>query len=624
MEIKQIKYIGEKALSHLIEKCKATFASINHTHTVEEIGADAAGSASAALALAEQYTDEQIGTITTGNIVVKEATHATSADNATHSSTANEANHAVSADTATNATNAEHASSATTAETADEANHAMYADIATKDAEGNVITDTYETKTDAESKLLEAKAYADQIKSDIYGGVPSETLDTLTELATAFEENEEVVEALNAAITTKADVNHTHSWNDLEDRPFGELSSRTILLEDEYCYPTDTFQLKNNAKFLDKGLYIFTIINNNDRIDGIPATDYEVEISSDGTTFVFVNYISEIDEHTFSMAYYESDDSWHCSFAEKSTSSYLTIAKIETEIVPLDKKYIPDIYATTDNVEFAFNSANSYTDEHISEFEENLENGSIVVQNANYAIQAESAVKANADSEGNVITTTYETKADAAAKLNEINAGLSTKADLSSLEDYINENDGKILEKANANSESDSYYPINSSDLATKTYVDDCGTRPKTQLMLTDIANGYNYIIQVENGQLISYCAEVISMSVDSLPEKTDYTLGELFDPTGMILTVDCADGSSRKVVNYTYPETVTEPTVVITYGEYSVTIDVNIISMEDLLIDFYYTVNDDGTYTITAWKETLNGVPSTEMVVPNNKLIKI
>ena len=56
----EIKYFGETALSHFIDKCKTTFAVLTHTHTAEDIGADAEGSASVALALAEEYTNEQI------------------------------------------------------------------------------------------------------------------------------------------------------------------------------------------------------------------------------------------------------------------------------------------------------------------------------------------------------------------------------------------------------------------------------------------------------------------------------------------------------------------------------------------------------------------------------------
>lgn len=42
------------------------------------------------------------------------------------------------------------------------------------------------------------------------------------------------------------------------------------------------------------------------------------------------------------------------------------------------------------------------------------------------------------------------------------------------------------------------------------------------------------------------------------------------------------------------------------------------------ILIDFEYTKNADGTYELTAWKGTLNGVASNELVIPNNRLISL
>lgn len=88
----------------------------------------------------------------------------------------------------------------------------------------------------ANAALESAKAYTDQVKSDILGGAPKETLDTIAELATAFEENAEVIEVLNQAIVNKADVNHTHSYNDLEDKPFytGNCTFRNIFIPSYY------------------------------------------------------------------------------------------------------------------------------------------------------------------------------------------------------------------------------------------------------------------------------------------------------------------------------------------------------------------------------------------------------
>lgn len=46
------------------------------------------------------------------------------------------------------------------------------------------------------------------------------------------------------------------------------------------------------------------------------------------------------------------------------------------------------------------------------------------------------------------------------------------------------------------------------------------------------------------------------------------------------------------------------------------------VVDLATKLIDFEYTDNGDGTVTLTAWKETLNGVPSTELVIPDDSRI--
>lgn len=82
--------------------------------------------------------NESITNIENGTTVVKNAQNAVSANSA------NESNHAVSADSATTATSATKA---------------------TQDANGNVITSTYETKSAANAKLTEAKEYTDTVAS---------------------------------------------------------------------------------------------------------------------------------------------------------------------------------------------------------------------------------------------------------------------------------------------------------------------------------------------------------------------------------------------------------------------------------------------------------------------------
>ena len=48
---------------------------------------------------------------------------------------------------------------------------------------------------------------------------------------------------------------------------------------------------------------------------------------------------------------------------------------------------------------------------------------------------------------------------------------------------------------------------------------------------------------------------------------------------------------------------------------------NINIEDVIALLTDFDYIV-DDKTVKITGWKQTLNGEPSTEMIIPDNNLI--
>ena len=55
------------------------------------------------------------------------------------------------------------------------------------------------------------KTYVDEKVAALIGGATPETLDTLSEIATWITEHKEVSDALNQAITTKADKNHRHN-----------------------------------------------------------------------------------------------------------------------------------------------------------------------------------------------------------------------------------------------------------------------------------------------------------------------------------------------------------------------------------------------------------------------------
>lgn len=154
----------------------------------------------------------------------------------------------------------------------------------------------------------------------------------------------------------------------------------------------------------------------------------------------------------------------------------------------------------------------------------------------------------------------------------------------------------------------------------------------RDSIVLIDVGNGFSYTIQMVNGNLVSYCATE-TIEVVTLPSKTVYKQGEKFDPTGMVVMIVGYDGSKRETTNFIYPtdwlmETGENVAVEIVYQESEKVFKTNAIitvtpfEPETELIDFSYTANDDGTYTLTGWKGTYNGNSSTEMIIPEHPLV--
>lgn len=155
------------------------------------------------------------------------------------------------------------------------------------------------------------------------------------------------------------------------------------------------------------------------------------------------------------------------------------------------------------------------------------------------------------------------------------------------------------------------------------------GQNSQNQLTLFDKVNGYEYLVFMENGNLVS-AMKTTSIKVSSLPDKTDYTDTEEFDPSGVVILSIAQDGTEKEITDYTYDKYVTTGSDIHTIRyieagiEYTVEVPITTRTLEMALIDFEYTVNEDRTYTITSWKGTLNGEPSTKMHIPNSELINI
>ena len=136
-------------------------------------------------------------------------------------------------------------------------------------------------------------------------------------------------------------------------------------------------------------------------------------------------------------------------------------------------------------------------------------------------------------------------------------------------------------------------------------------------ILMKDEVNSYTYCIRMRNGILTSTC-KATEIKITTLPNKIEYSEGEKFDPTGVVLTIFREDGTSEIVDDYIYHVSYNGKVQNVTFIYVEFGIKYITTLADALLEDFNYTNNGDGTYTIVEWKETLNGSPSTEMIVPD------
>lgn len=172
----------------------------------------------------------------------------------------------------------------------------------------------------------------------------------------------------------------------------------------------------------------------------------------------------------------------------------------------------------------------------------------------------------------------------------------------------------------------------NQTDSEAVDYIKNKPALTKYSLKLIDSENGFQYTIKMANGNITSFCAPG-SIAVTTQPDKLEYMQGQRFDPTGMVVSVMNTDGTTSELTDYTFSD---EPMMEvgegvefeITYNDGDsdfstfVTLDVTEFDPAVELIDFGYTANADGTYTLTSWKGTTGGVTGTELIVPDNALV--
>ena len=148
-------------------------------------------------------------------------------------------------------------------------------------------------------------------------------------------------------------------------------------------------------------------------------------------------------------------------------------------------------------------------------------------------------------------------------------------------------------------------------------------------LTLRDKSTGYHYYVYMKDGALAT-SPKITEIKVTKAPDKVNYMQGEKLDLTGIEVVAVIESGDCVIIEGYKTDEYAVNSIINVSYtdefsGESFITsfeVELSEFDPSIHLIDFDYTDNGDGTYTLTGWKQTFNGEPSTELIIPDNAMI--
>lgn len=236
----------------------------------------------------------------------------------------------------------------------------------------NHTHEEYETKTDASTKYIEAKTYADnaanKVKNDLLNGA-GDAYDTLKELGVLIDDNQDAIGALEIVATNKADKDHVHEEYETKEDSQSKYDELKSIKPDWNQNDSSAADFIKNRPFY-TGDPVESVILEETTFSGFSGGQYSIgnslfqlvegktyRVTWDGTDYECVgkNYSGYIMIGNNKIYAYDGTDETDtgepfaieigsdsgCIYTTDNNSHTVKITLLEFEIVKIDEKYIP-------------------------------------------------------------------------------------------------------------------------------------------------------------------------------------------------------------------------------------------------------------------------------------------
>lgn len=349
--------------SALAEKVNAASEG-NHSHSnkivLDDITSAKVTAWDAAEGNSKSYTDTKIANLSNGTTVVKEATHATSADSATSATTAGTLTTArtitLAGDTS-GSVSFDGSKDVTLTITVKDDSHAhvignvdgLQAALDGKASSTHNHDDKYDAIGAASDALTSAQNYTNEKISELLDGADDTTLDSIKELADAIKNNDSAIDALNDIAAGKANATHGHAISDVSGLQ-SALDGKAASSHGTHV----TFDSTNKPKM--DGTAAFGTSSKVARADHVHPTDTSraAQSSLDSHTGNSDIHVTSAQKTNWNAAKTHADSAHAPSNAQPNQNAFSNIAVSGQTTVAAD--------TTTDTVTFAGSNVTITTD----------------------------------------------------------------------------------------------------------------------------------------------------------------------------------------------------------------------------------------------------------------------